>query len=262
MTKTLKIGVAGVGAIGSAVCKALLDNEIDGCTLTAISDLKPQPDMPVPNVNFETLCAECDVIVEALSPDAVENLANIALDQGKILIMISSAALLRFPKLIVKAENSEGRLIVPSGASSGIDGVNALKSMGIKSATIRSTKKPIAYDGAPFIIDNHVDLAGISEKTLLFKGSALEAAKAFPANVNVAATLSLAGLGPDHTFVEVWADPAAQGNSHEIDVQGEYSKIISRVDNLPDPKNPKTSMLAAHSIIAALRQMTAKIAVI
>ena len=257
-----KIGVAGVGAIGGAVCRALTDNKIRQCTLHAISDLQDKPAFDVPNLDFEQLCTQCDIIVEALVPDAAPDLARTALTHGKTIIMISSAALLRFPDLLDLAEQSAGRILVPSGALSGIDGVNALHSMGITSATIRSTKKPMAYDGAPHIIDNDIDLTAITQPQCLFEGNALDAAKAFPANVNVAATLSLAALGPENTFVEVWADPAAPGNSHEIDVQGAYSSTKGRVDNRPDPDNPKTSMLAAHSIIATLKSMTEKVVIL
>ena len=99
-------------------------------------------------------------------------------------------------------------------------------------------------------------LAAIRAKKLLFSGNAHEAAAGFPANINVAVTLSLAGIGPEKTQVEVWADPEARGNTHEIKVESEYSTVTARVENKPDPANPKSSMLAAQSIVALLRGMT------
>jgi aspartate dehydrogenase len=104
-------------------------------------------------------------------------------------------------------------------------------------------------------VENAIDLNSITEKTKLFGGYALEAAKAFPANVNVAATLSLAGIGADKTWVEVWADPAALGNSHEIRVIGGYSTITAKVENTPDPANPKSSMITAQSVISLLKNL-------
>ncbi len=89
---------------------------------------------------------------------------------------------------------------------------------------------------------------------MIFQGSIIDAAKAFPANVNVAASLALAGIGPEKTQVEVWADPEAKGNSHEIIVSGGGSTIRARIENEPDPSNPKSSMQAGYSIIAALKK--------
>ncbi len=134
--------------------------------------------------------------------------------------------------------------------------------MGIKSAAIASTKKPMAYDGAPFIVDNNIQLSAITEKTRLFQGNALEAAQGFPANLNVAATLSLAGIGPERTIVEIWADPDIAGNRHEITVEGEFSTITSQIQNIPDPTNPKSSMLAAQSIVATLKHMAEPLVVL
>lgn len=152
--------------------------------------------------------------------------------------------------------------MVPSGAIAGLDAISALKIAGIDTATIATTKHPKGLNGAPYIISNEINLEEIKEKTLIFKGSALEAAKAFPANVNVAATLSLAGIGEKKTSVEVWADPNAKGNCHEITVTGGSSTIKTSVANLPDPNNPKSSMLAGYSIVSALKKQTEKIVVI
>lgn len=255
-----KIGIAGWGAIGSTVGKALLAGDIKNMTLHAVSE-KQDIALDVPNVDFQTLAKQCDIVIEALPPQAVKELAEIVIKANKTLILITSSALLRFPELRNMAESSNGKVIIPSGALGGLDGVQGLRSMGIEKSTIRSTKPPLAYDGAPYIIDNDIDLAAINEKTCLFKGNALDAAQAFPANVNVSSTLSTAGLGPEHTTVEVWADPQAKGNSHEIFVDAEYTKLTAKVDNKPDPNNPKTSMLAAYSIIRCLKQMSEKITV-
>ncbi len=256
-----KVGIAGVGAIGKTVCTALLNGEIKDMNLTAVAESGPVP-FDVPNLSFAELAEQCDIICECLPPDIVPALAQDVLQKGKVLVMISSAALLRFPDIHRMANEGHGRIIVPSGALFGLDGVAALRSMGIKGAQIRSTKKPHSYAGAPYILENNIDLDTITTRTRLFAGNALDAAKAFPANVNVAATLSLAGIGADKTTVEVWADPDAPGNAHEITVEGEYSTLTARVDNIPDPANPKTSMLAAHSVIAALKQITDDITVL
>lgn len=254
----VKIGVVGVGAIGGAVCKALLAG-IDGLSLHCVSDPVLRMDLPCPNLPTEQLIAAVDLVIEALPPEPAKNLALACLHAKKDMIMISASALLTAPDLLDQARVSESRIIVPSGALAGIDGVSGLKNLGITRAGIASTKKPLAYDGAPYITQQGIDLHAITEKTRLFSGNALEAAQGFPANLNVAATLSLAGIGPEKTRVEIWADPQIKGNRHEITVESEYSTLTASVENMPDPQNPKSSVLAAQSIIAVLRKISTPI---
>lgn len=251
---TLTVGIAGTGALGSAVAHALI-NGIDGLKLTHLSDLTPNKDFKIPYVGFDELADECDIIIECLPPKAVPELAEKVLKAQKTLIMISSCALLIYPEILDIHKDTHSRIIVPSGALSGIDGVKALKELGIISSKIASTKHPRGFTGAPYVDKMGIDLTQIKTKTKIFEGNAFEAANAFPANVNVAATLSLAALGPEKTHVEIWADPEAKGNMHELTIEGTYSTLYSRIENKPDPANPKSSMLAAQSIVSALKDM-------
>ncbi len=261
MSTPTTIGIAGLGAIGSAVAKALTQGKgINGFTLTQTSDLinNTSTDIPqsIPNVDFDTLCKNCDLIIECLPPHIVPELTKYVFKHQKTLILISSCALLIYPKILEKQKLSTSRIFIPSGALLGLDGVKALKQLGIKSSKIASTKPPLGFSTAPYVEEMGIDLNAINTKTRIFEGNALEAAKGFPANVNVAATLSLAGIGPKETKVEIWADPDAIGNSHEITVIGEYSQISAKITNSPDPKNPKSSMLAAQSIVALLKGLS------
>ena len=259
---TERVGVAGVGAIGSAVCRALQEGGgIPGYDLVAVSDRR-EVDQPVPNLRFAELAECCDLVVECLPAAAVPELAEAVLSRGRTLMLITSAALVLYPEISTQAEAGGGRILVPAGALAGIDGVRALANLGITEARIRSTKPPRAYEGAPHIVATGFDLSTVTEPTLLFEGSAQDAAGAFPANVNVAATLSLAGIGPERTKVEVWADPFATGNAHEIRVESALCTMRAMVTSQPDPANPKSSVLAAQSAIAALRARTAAIAVV
>ena len=260
MRNNIKIGVAGCGALGSIVVNAL-QKGIEGFDFIGISDIN-NSDIDAPNMNFETLADNCDWVVECLPPKIVPELADVVLDKGKTLIMISACAMLLYPDLYEKAQNSKGRVLIPSGALSGLDAVAALSCANIDSATIATTKHPRGLAGAPYITDNNIDLESLTEPKLIFKGNAYEAAKAFPANVNVAATLSLAGIGAKKTSVEVWADPDARGNVHKITVKGGTSTITSEVLNLPDPSNPKSSQLAGYSIVAFLKKQAGKIQVV
>lgn len=242
-----------MGAIGKSVAQALIKG-IDGLTFEAYSDLNKH-EYTQANLSFEDLAKTCDLIIECLPPHVAPEIAKHAIKAEKTLIIISSSALLLYPEILELQKQSTSRIIVPSGALIGLDGVNALKNIGISSAKIASTKPPIGFSTAPFVEKNNIDLQAINEKTLLFSGNAFEAAKAFPANVNVAATLSLASIGPEKVHVEVWADPEIKGNRHDIKVTSEFSEMQASVQNMPDPNNPKTSVLAAQSIIGILRNM-------
>ena len=260
------VGIAGTGALGSIVAKALLAG-IEGYKLVALSDAAPNKAFDLPYVDFGELAERCDLIVECLPAAAVPDLCREVFAHGKDLVLISSCALLIYPEILESFNKidpvKKGRIIVPSGALTGLDGVNALKELGIKSAKIASTKAPKGFSGAPYIVQNGINLAAITEKTCLFKGNALEAASGFPANVNVAATLSLAhGMGPEFTQVEIWVDPDAKGNQHELEVTGEFSTITARISNKPDPDNPKSSVLAGASIVSVLRGLSEPLAVL
>lgn len=259
MTQT--IGIAGMGAIGKAVARALTKG-IDGLELVAVSDIMPDDEFNVPYLDFEELTRKCDLIIECLPPQIVPKLARAVFEQNKDLTLISSCALLMFPELLEMHKLSTSRIYVPSGALTGMDGIKALKELGIKNSKIASTKPPMGFNGAPYVDEMGIDLTQIKTKERLFSGNALEAAKGFPANVNVAATLSLAGIGPENTKVEIWADPRAKGNTHEVIVEGEFSTIMVQVENTPDPANPKSSMLAAQSIVATLRDIKSTLVVL
>ena len=204
-----KIGIAGTGAIGSAVARALTSEKgIEGMTLECVSDPYAENHFGVDNVSFEELVKRSDLVIECLPASVVPELARVVFDAGKDILFISAAALLNHPEVLEGLRVSKSKAYLPSGALCGLDGVVGMREMGIKSSKIASTKPPKGFKGAPFVVENGIDLDAITEKTQLFEGNAYDAAKGFPANVNVAASLSLAGIGGDQTRVEVWADPA------------------------------------------------------
>ncbi len=257
-----KIGIAGIGAIGSAVARALIsDKGIGEMRLECVSDPYASNTFGVDNVSFEVLTERCDLIIECLPADIVSELTKVVFKAGKDILFISAAGLLNHPQVLKDLNVSKSHAYLPSGALCGLDGVIAMREMGITSSKIASTKPPNGLKGAPYVVENDIDLDAITKKTCIFEGNAYDAAKGFPANVNVAASLSLAGIQADQTRVEVWADPAATGNMHEITVKSDYSTLVSRIENVPDPTNPKSSALTAQSIVATLRNMGAKLAI-
>ena len=196
-----------------------------------------------------------DLVVECASQVAVVAHAETALNAGKSMLVMSSGALTspEFMRTVSEAASTSGASIyVPSGAVGGIDTLRAAKSL-LEEVTIVSTKPPVALSGAPGYAD--WEEVEISEPTVIFEGTASEAVGLFPANVNVAATVSLAGLGPDATRVKVVADPDSPGNVHEINAVSRAGKFSFRFENVPHDTNPKTSFLAVLAAVETLRSI-------
>ena len=119
--------------------------------------------------------------------------------------------------------------------------------------------KPL--EGAPYLVERGISLAGLNEPKLVFQGNATEGARGFPANVNVAAALGLAGIGPDRTTLEIWADPTVERNTHTIEVEGDTARLTLKIENVPSEENPRTGKIVAPSVIACLGGMTAPLRV-
>jgi aspartate dehydrogenase len=122
-------------------------------------------------------------------------------------------------------------------------------------------KPPRGLEGAPYLVANNISLAGLTAPLKVFEGSARDGAKGFPANVNVAAALSLAGIGPDRTRLEIWADPHVERNLHSIEVDGESARFSMSIENVPSDENPRTGKITGLSVIALLRRLTAPLVV-
>ena len=176
------------------------------------------------------------------------------------MIVLSAGALLSHPELITLAETNGGQIIVPTGALIGLDAVSAAAEGEIKSVRM-ITRKPIeGLLGAPHLIKNGIDINGAREPILVFKGTARQAAIGFPANLNVATALSLAGLGPDQTFLEIWADPTVTKNTHRIVVESDSASFEMMIQNIPT-ENPKTGRITVLSVIAAIRKLNGSLRV-
>ena len=204
------------------------------------------------------------LVIEAASQKAVRQYAVKALSEGKDLMVMSTGALLD-EELFMEVSNvarQRGRKVyVPSGAIVGLDNVKAAAVRSIDEVMLITRKPPRSFKGALLIKKRGIDLSRLDKPVLLFEGPAREAVKLFPRNVNVSASLSLAGVGPDRTRVRVIVDPEAENIMHEIHVRGEFGEILTRTINKPFPENPKTSYIAALSAIATLRKISGSIVV-
>jgi len=200
-----------------------------------------------------------DVVIEAASHEAVREYAERLLGQGIAVIVLSGGVLcddvLR-EKLERAAQASGALLYVPSGGIGGLDALKAACIAGVDEVTITVTKPAAAWKGIAYVEALGVDLDTLRGPYVLFDGPAREGVPHFPANVNIAAVLSLAGIGFDRTRPKVVADPALRYNTHFIDIKGKTGNISIKLENVPSPENPKTAWLACYSALAALKQMT------
>lgn len=258
----LRVAIAGFGAIGTAVARRL-DAGIEGLQLNAVSardHAKAAARMtgfrqPVPVVTLAELAARAEVVLECAPAAVFLEAAQPALEAGRIFIPLSAGALLDHPELVELARARGGRIIVPTGALIGLDAVRAAAEGSIRTVRMVTRKPPKALVGAPYLVTRGISLDGLNRPVKVFEGNAREGARGFPANVNVAAALSLAGIGPDRTRLEIWADPTLERNTHHIEVEADSARFSMTVENLPSDENPRTGRLAALSAIATLRDL-------
>jgi len=259
-----RIGLLGCGAIGTEIALAIDSGKIPAnlthvfdfsknASKKLVSKLKNKPEI-TENVGL-LAAAPLDLIVEAASQDALRDNALTILQNKKDLMIMSVGALLDESILDIILDGCQDfkkSVYLPSGAILGLDGIRAAKDE-LELVTLVTTKNPKALKGAKFFETSDIDINKITKPTTLYDGIAKEAVRLFPANINVAALLSLAGLGSEKTKVRIVADPNTNKNTHEILAQGKFGKFSIKVENVPSESNPKTSRLAVLSAIECLR---------
>jgi aspartate dehydrogenase len=259
-----KVGLLGCGAIGTEIALAIDSGKINA-ELTHIYDFSKDKSealasrlakKPVIVENPHMLSSNpVDIVVEAASQDAVRNHALSILQNKRDLMIMSVGALLDESILEVLVEacsEFKKNIYLPSGAIAGLDAIKSVRNE-IDTIGITTTKNPKSLKGAKFFETNPMDVDSIKNSVVIFDGNAKDAVKLFPANINVAALLSLAGLGSEKTKVRIIADPDTDKNTHTIEAKGKFGKISITVENVPDHTNPKTSRLAILSAIECLR---------
>jgi len=265
----MKIALAGLGAIGGAVARRVLAGGIPGIQLVAVSardhdkaraTLKAMNAGAVPIVGLADLADTADLVIECAPAALMDEIAQPVLRAGKKLLVLSAGALLPRPELLELAKKHGGQIIVPTGALLGLDAVCAAAEGQIHSVQMTTRKPPNGLSGAPYLLENRIQVDDVREPLRVFSGSARDAAKGFPANVNVAVALSLAGIGPDRTRIDIWADPTVTRNTHRIQVDSDSARIDMTIENIPS-ENPKTGRITALSVIAALRKFHAPLRV-
>jgi aspartate dehydrogenase len=271
--RPLRVGIAGFGAIGKVVAAHLdekLHGGVDGLVLAAVSarDIdratRAMADFatPVPAMLLAHLAeTDLDIVVECAPAALLRDIAEPALAAGRTLVTLSCGALLDNFDLVDLARREGGRILVPTGALLGLDAVQAAAQGDISRVHMITRKPPAGLDGAPYLVERGISVLGIWKRQRVFTGSAREAARGFPANVNVAAVLALAGIGPDRTTIEIWADPEIDRNIHRIEVEADTVRLSLQIENVPSLENPKTGRLTPLSVVALLRKLVSPLAI-
>src|SRR5271165_3859792 len=262
-----RVAIAGFGAIGKVVAQHL-DRGIDGLALAAVSardQARAETAMagfarPAPVVPLKNLWEHADVIVECAPAALLRELAEPALAHGCQVMVLSCGALLDNFDLVDLARRHSGRVLVPTGALLGLDAVAAAAEGEITRVHMITRKPPGGLSGAPYLAQHGIAVEHLETATCVFSGTAREAARGFPANVNVAAALAMAGDGPDRTTIEIWADPGVDRNIHRIEVEADAARFSMQIENVPS-ENPKTGRLTPLSVIAALKKLVSPLAI-
>jgi len=261
----VRLGLIGCGSIGSTVIRTIAAGQLPGVQLIGVAALTRRNEalrtthtQPCPLVADvpALLALKPDLVLEAASADAVRSFATDVFDCGADLMVVSVGALADaefLACLIEQARRTGRRIYVPSGAIGGVDIIKAAAWGGLEECRLTTTKSPASLKGAPYLHEHGIDLEAIRQATVIFEGSAAQAVRCFPRNVNVAATISLAGLGLDKTTVCIIADPAATRNVHEIFLRGNFGEATIRLVNQAHPENPRSSYLASLSVITTLQ---------
>jgi len=261
----VRVGLLGGGVIARLFLEHVRRGEMGDAEAVAIAGrgnsrskgLAREFDVPYVAGARELIAARAEIVIEAASHEAVREHAEELLSKGIAVIVLSGGALcddeLR-ARLERAAERHRARLYVPSGGIGGLDALKAACAAGVDEVSIAVTKPPAAWKGIPYVERMKIDLDRLPGPVTLFEGTAREGVPHFPANVNIAAVLSLAGVGFDRTRLKVVADPALRFNTHFITIKGRTGTIELRFESVPSPDNPKTAMLACYSALAAYRQ--------
>ncbi|MFH0912849.1 MAG: aspartate dehydrogenase [Candidatus Omnitrophota bacterium] len=262
--KKLRIGIVGCGAIGSSLAKSILADFSAQADLASLYDLEIEKaynlssklNKKLAALNLEDLINKVDLVIEATKAGFSFDIARKTLLASRDIMVMSVGGIVKqLGELELLAKEKGVRLFIPSGAICGIDGLKALACVKISKVSLTTRKPPQAFLGVPYLLKKKIRLDNITQDTVIFEGSASQAIRAFPQNINVAATLSAAGIGIDNTVVRIVASPGLTRNIHEVEIESEAGRIITRTENLVHPDNPKTSYLAVLSAIATLKQI-------
>ena len=267
----MRVGILGGGVIARLFLERVRAGRLVEATVVAVAGrgessrgkaLAREFGVPFVVGVQKLIAAGPEIVIEAASHEAVREHAETLLSSGIAVIVLSGGALcddsLR-ERLERASKEHRAPLYVPSGGIGGLDALKAACEAGVDEVSIAVAKPPAAWKGIPYVERMQIDLDRLSGPVTLFEGTAREGVPHFPANVNIAAILSLAGIGFDRTRLKVVADPALRFNTHFITIKGKTGTIDLRFESVPSPDNPKTALLACYSALAAFRQFSSPV---
>lgn len=265
----IRVAVGGLGAVGMPVARWLDSGDQPGLELVAVSaGDKPRARTrladftSVPEIlDLPDLAEAADIVIECAPPASFNQVSEPAVERGKILMPLTVTMLLQNWHLVDRARETGGRILVPTGALVGLDALRAAAEGDIQSVVMATRKPPAGLKNAKFVREQGLSLEGLTEAKCLYSGTVADAADKFPANVNVAVALSLAGIGPEKTRYEIWADPHVDRNTHRIAVEADATRFEMQIAGVPTAENPATGKLTPLSVIATLRGLVAPLKV-
>ncbi len=257
----VRIGIVGCGTIGSGLARAIADRRIPARlaglssrtrtrALALAAQLSPSP----PFLDLPDLVGASDLVAEAATGVSLQAIVPACLREGRDVFVLSVGGLLGHEAWFGEAERRGCRILIASGAIAGLDGVRGAVVGRVDSVTLTTRKPPRGLAGAPFVVEHGIDVHAFADETLIFEGTAREACRGFPTNVNVSAALSLAGIGPDRTRVRIFCAPGERFNCHQIEVQGEFGRLAVEIRNVPSTTNPRSGLLSIYASIAQLQE--------
>lgn len=262
MSRRIRVGIVGCGAIGTVLARYCVKSFADRIKVCAIFDIDRKrslalkrglPGTVTVSKSIDTLVRSSDLVIEAASASAAQDVLKRCTSARKDIMIMSVGGVIDKQDLLAAAEKRGCKIYLPSGAIVGLDGIKAASIGKIEEIILTTRKPPRGLKGAPYIVRKNIDLDSIKKEKVIFEGTADKAVKAFPKNINVSATLSLAGVGAKRTKVRIICSPGSRRNIHEIEVKGEFGRIFVKTENVPSPDNPKTSYLTALSAIATVK---------
>ncbi len=268
MTPAVRVAIGSLGTVGFEVARRIVAGG-DGLTVSAVSardvdrarERLASLGIDAPVVALHALADHADAVVECAPAEHFRELAQPVIAAGATLVPISVAGLLENMDLVDAARRTGARILVPSGAILGLDALRAAAEGEILEVRMVTRKPPGGLAGAPHLLREGISVDGLTEPLKVFEGSAAEGARGFPANVNVAAAVGLAGVGPERTVLEIWADPGVSRNVHDIHVTADAASFSMHIENVPTAENPKTGRLVAQSVMATLRRLASPLSV-
>ncbi len=260
--KTQTVAIGSIGAVGMALARKLCAG-VEGLKLVAVSAANTETamqriatlDADIKLVPVAELAEHADIVVECAPAALFRDIAEPALRACRIFVPISVGALLNHMDLKDLAASNGTHIRVPSGAILGLDAIKAAAEGQIHRVQMVTRKPPGGLMGAPYLAQQGIDLSQIKQAERIFKGTATEGARGFPANVNVAAAVGLAGIGPDRTELEIWADPSIERNIHTIRVESDSANLDLKIESIPSEENPRSGKIVALSVLSTLKSL-------